>query len=558
MSTRIGVGAYWHTLRHLRPIQIYGRLWFRLARPKADLSPAPVRRHFAGTWQRPARRAPRLVGPGEFVLLGEQGALDDVGWDGPQREKLWRYNQHYFDDLNCQFAEAREGWHRVLLEDWVKSNPPGVGTGWEPYPTSLRIVNWIKWTLAGNPLPEGCVRSLAVQTRWLRNRLEWHLLGNHLFANAKALVYSGLFFDGEEARRWLGVGLQLVEKQLSQQVLPDGGNFERSTMYHAVLLEDMLDLINCVVAFPGCLSEQHLHQWRRTAVRQLLWLRGMTHPDGEISLFNDAAFNVAPSPAELDVYARRLLPSAEDVGFHHPFAVSDGTEKLRMIHWADSGYVRLEGPNALAILDVAQVGPDYLPGHAHADTLSFELSVFGHRVIVNGGTSRYGSGADRLRERQTASHSTVEVNGESSSEVWAGFRVARRAYPFDLKIEQAPKMISVACSHDGYMRLHGKPVHRRKWRLGECDLEVIDTVQGRHERAVARYILHPSIRIEANSSQAIQLLLPGGRRIAIDVQIGRGRLQEASFAPEFGKVLPTRCLAVDLNEGVASVRICWS
>ena len=29
----------------------------------------------------------------------------------------------------------------------------------------------------------------------------------------------------------------------------------------------------------------------------------------------------------------------------------------------------------VAIIDVAKIGPDYLPGHGHADTLSFELSI---------------------------------------------------------------------------------------------------------------------------------------------------------------------------------------
>jgi hypothetical protein len=51
-----------------------------------------------------------------------------------------------------------------------------------------------------------CVHSLAVQARHLSRRLEYHLLGNHLFANAKALVFAGLFFQGDEADAWLADG----------------------------------------------------------------------------------------------------------------------------------------------------------------------------------------------------------------------------------------------------------------------------------------------------------------------------------------------------------------
>lgn len=105
----------------------------------------------------------------------------------------------------------------------------------------------------------------------------------------------------------------------------------------------------------------------------------MCHPDGEISLFNDAAFDIAPSVAELDGYARRVLVDVAPI-------VSSPLVQL----W-ESGYVRLARGTAVALLDVAPVGPDYLPGHAHADTLSFELSVGTQRVLVNSATPCYGS-----------------------------------------------------------------------------------------------------------------------------------------------------------------------
>ena len=85
--------------------------------------------------------------------------------------------------------------------------------------------------------------NLSLQARWLSNRLEWHLLGNHLFVNAKALIFAGLFFQNE-ANQWLNKGLKILKKQVSEQILGDGGQFELSTMYHALALEDLLDLVN--------------------------------------------------------------------------------------------------------------------------------------------------------------------------------------------------------------------------------------------------------------------------------------------------------------------------
>ena len=101
-------------------------------------------------------------------------------------EKLWRYNQHYFDDLNATGASARRDLQIDLMLDWAANNRPGRTIGWDPYPTSLRIVNWVKWVLSDNAMPDECLESLAVQARWLNKRIEWHILGNHLFANAKA------------------------------------------------------------------------------------------------------------------------------------------------------------------------------------------------------------------------------------------------------------------------------------------------------------------------------------------------------------------------------------
>src|SRR5690606_25718690 len=169
---------------------------------------------------------PSMTGPGRFLLLNELHDLGETGWDDPGIERLWRYNLHYFDDLNAEGAPDRAGWHRDLILRWIGDNPPGRGSGWEPYPLSLRMVNWIKWHLAGNELPPAALHSLAVQARWLMRRLEFHLLGNHLFANAKALVFAGCFFRGDEADAWLARGLAILRREVPEQILADGGQFE--------------------------------------------------------------------------------------------------------------------------------------------------------------------------------------------------------------------------------------------------------------------------------------------------------------------------------------------
>jgi len=545
----MSVARYWHTLRHLRPVQFYGRLWFRLARPRPDLRPAPPRRALAGGWVLPARREASLAGAERFRLLNEVHDLADCGWDGPGPEKLWRYNQHYFDDLNAQDADARQDWHRALLSRWARDNPPARGVGWEPYPTSLRIVNWVKWALAGHTLPPEYLESLAVQSRWLARRLEIHLLGNHLFANAKALVFAGLFFQGPEAQAWLERGMGILAREVPEQILPDGGHFERSTLYHALALEDMLDLCNLAAVFAPALPPRwraEIEGWRGRVVAMRAWLLAMCHPDGDISLFNDAALGIAPTPAE-------LLRYAEALGFAPALPVAAGAT-----HLADSGYVRLALGPAVALLDVAPVGPDYLPGHAHADTLSFELSAFGQRVLVNAGTSCYGLGPERQRQRGTAAHNTVLVDGQDSSEVWAGFRVARRARPVGLALEAGPDSLAVRCGHDGYRRLPGQPEHWREWRLEAGSLLVEDRVSGAFGDAQARFHLHPAVAAEVlEPGAAGRLRLADGHCLDWRAERGTVSVEASTYHPRFGVAEPSQCLVLRLQDAESRIRFTW-
>lgn len=477
-----GLILYWHTLRHLKFLQIVARIHFRLMRPLPRVVEAELR-HLSKKWISPIAKPAKLQAPTTFALLNKVRDLNEIGWDNPVIDKLWRYNLHYFDDLVADHATARSDWHVDLIHRWIAENPPAKGTGWEPYPTSLRIVNWIKWVLAGNAMSEHALQSLATQTDWLTRRLEYHLLGNHLFANAKALLFAGLFFKGDQADRWFAIGTRILRKQLAEQILPDGGHFELSPMYHAIMLEDVLDILNVFQTYRPAEVAAISPIPESVITKMRTWLATMTHPDGEIAFFNDASFGIAPTHRELEGYAERL-------GFPALHPSRDG-----LIHLPDSGYIRVQQGPLVAFLDVAAIGPDYLPGHAHADTLSFELSLFGNRVLVNSGTSEYGVSPERLRQRGTGAHNTVLIDGENSSEIWSGFRVARRARPQSLHIHTTDQTFKISCAHDGYMRLKGEITHTRLWVFQPDRLTVLDTFKGRPNSAEMRLYVSPNISL---------------------------------------------------------------
>lgn len=493
----------------------------------------------------PAQRAPSLVGPSSFRLLGETHDLQTIGWDDPALALLWRYNLHYFDDLNARAADARSPWHRKLIARWCAENAPCRGTAYAPYPTSLRIVNWVKCFVGGriDAAPEW-LDSLALQARWLVPRLERHLLGNHLFANAKALVHVGLFFDGAEADGWLAKGLAILRRELPEQILADGGHFERSPMYHALALEDLLDLLNIIATLAPPMSSARtlLPTLGERASAMLRWLHCLRHPGGALARFNDCAEGIAPPVAEIERVANALGILAQ------PLPATDA-----LIELEPSGYVRAQRGLATALLDVAPVGPDYLPGHAHADTLSFELSLRARELIVNRGTSVYGTGPRRLLERGTAAHSTVQIGTHDSSEVWSGFRVGRRARPGAVAIEGE----TLSASHDGYTHLPGRPRHFRRWRFAADQLRVEDWLKpNATEPAIARFHLAPGLRLERTADASVWRVADGDALLATaEIEVGAGTSEAWQHATGFGELVPAETLAVRLRDGRSAV--CW-
>jgi len=542
------ISRYFHTIRYLKPKQIYRRIWFNLIKPSIDESPAPKLRVLENEFCLPVQKKASLLDKNTFHFLDKSESLSKVGWNGNNNNisKLWRYNQHYFDDLNAIGSSQRKIWHDQLLKSWVNENKVGKGVGWEPYPTSLRIVNWVKWNFSQNILSNTCIQSLIFQARWLSKRIEWHILGNHLFSNAKALVYAGLFFSSKECEIWLKKGLKIIKDELNEQVLDDGGNFERSPMYHAIFLEDILDLINISRVYPKAIQEQQVDEWIKIANSMLGWLDTMIHPDGEISLFNDAAKGIAPNLDELKRYAQRLGVDYSSIRFN------------KVTHLQDSGYIRLTSNDAVILLDVALIGPDYLPAHAHADTLSFEFSLFKQRLLVNGGTSEYKISPIRNYERSTKAHNTVAVNNKNSSEVWSQFRVARRAYPFDLKIEELENLVNISCAHDGYKRLTGKPIHRRNWQFFESSLVIKDHVEGSFKNAYAYFHFHPSVTIVKNQDSDLKIEMPNGQQVILQIKTGDPLIEKSYYSSEFGKRIKTQCLKVALDKKDGScVQILW-
>ena len=308
-------------------------------------------------------------------------------------------------------------------------------------------------------------------------------------------------------------------------------------MYHGIILMDVLDLIQLGQLYRRADIARRLPRLRDTAGVMASWLGGLLHPDGQIPFFNDAALGITPPPRAILEYAGRMGAATQ--------RLMEGSIQ----HFDVSGYVAVHARQQVALLDVAPVGPDYQPGHSHADTLSFEWSLFGQRVLVNSGTSEYGLSPERLRQRGTAAHNTVVVNGMDSSEVWSGFRVARRARPFDVNLGRAGECAIVRASHDGYRRLPRRVTHSREWRVLPGELHVKDQLAGRFRSAVAYFHLHPDVSI-ASGPHGFELTLRNGRRCTVAIRGGSAAIEPSTWHPEFGLSVPNKRLAVTFDQPV--------
>jgi uncharacterized heparinase superfamily protein len=512
---------YYHTARHLRRVQICHRLRTKL-RGKlfaTPLAPPPEETSYQLadiTPQTkmllarldPAQAISRADGQvmGKFSYVGENVAgWQNVNWQAPEQTRLWRFFLHGSDwafDLGVAYSKTRNKEYfsrfRNLVNGWIESNRQMRGDAWHPYTTSLRIVNWILASALFAPeldkdptFRRRLLGSAHFQTSYLSQNLEYDLLANHFLKNIKALFIAGKFFCDAEAIRWRAKAIHLLAGEMEEQILPDGCHFERSPTYHCIVLQDVLD---CLL-FADTDEAKLQKQLREKAALMVSFLESILFDDGLYPLFNDSAINLGETPAETLAYAKAMLAKRDAPKGSH--ALETVTKTLHLIWHRQSGYTAVKTPAMKLVVDTGSLGPDYQLGHAHCDLFSFELSIEGHRLVVNSGTPTYQEGKLRAACRSTRAHNTVIIDGQEQAEIWKSFRVARRPMPRDVKVEERDGLVSVEGWHDGYRRLPGHPVHKRSLFLIDGDmLIVLDEILGAGSHSAESFLhLHPSVDI---------------------------------------------------------------
>lgn len=555
------LGLYWHTVRHLRPGQL---VYWPLRRLQRRLPPIPSRQARTASPDRLSRigacveawgpgdassrvgRAREIV-RGRLTLLNRSQAVDAIDWRRREGSHLWSYNLHYFDfaldlawawKLTGDAAFVRQ--FETLTTSWMDAMERPGGDGWDPYVISVRGVNWVYAialleSVLGASLLERLWESLGAQMAVLNQRVEYDLGANHLARNRRAQAVLGFAMAGPLAARTFAAGVGGLWGALEEQVLPDGGHFERSPMYHAIVLGDCLEVHDLCRA-AGIAVPTRV----RSVLGAMVHAMGiLTRPNGDVHFFNDSSNGVALPLEHLRKLAMRSVGGA--------ITPSEGSFALPLTGYY--GYADSRCAERI-LVDCGEPGPSHQPGHVHCDLLSYELDLGGRRVIVNSGTSGYAGDPLREYQRSTRAHNTVTIDGKEQSEVWGVFRVARRA-----------QVVSAASSgHDGswafrgeYRPFHANGSHHRSiTRLAPCRWRVEDRVTGAAGSILRSYIhFHPDFEV-VSSGGLITATATGGTTLTV-TPFGVDAVSVTSgwFSPEFGMSVAACVveLAVHENDG---------
>ena len=511
---------YYYTLRHLKIRQILHQIQHKIRpypiRDKRFSKGSPIHKTGFTLELTPyTKKTDSYLGEKNFTFLNL--SADFIGWEDKRQGALWLYNLNYMDFLlqkNITFEDVSY-WINLFINTLPKNR-----SGMEPYPISLRGINWIKCISHYRELI-----SVKEQQKWdsalyyqyisLYSNLEYHLLGNHLLENAYSLLWGGLYFRED---KFYQKAVWLLTKELTEQILPDGAHYELSPMYHEILLDRLLDCINALkynYRFEG--QENVISFLEEKARLMLSWLHAIIYKDGTIPLLNDSAYGIAPSARDVFAYAKRL-------------GIQWSTHKLK-----ESGYRKFVSDTFEIVMDIGNIGPDYIPGHAHADTFNYELRIDGKPFIIDSGISTYDKNTRRQYERETQAHNTVHMEGKSSSNVWGGFRVAQRARITSLKEDHN----NITARHDGFKQFGIE--HQRIFDMSKNEIMICDSLQPiSDKKGFNTIILHPDIKILSTNPDTIRTNLAtlsffGANEIWIE---------DCEVAFEYNKLIPTKKICI--------------
>jgi uncharacterized heparinase superfamily protein len=451
---------------------------------------------------------------GRYTYLGRRVEFGEtVDWDHDKLDEfplLWRLKLQAFEHLEWLVlgydspASAPESGGAVgrQIASWAAASPIGepgyLRRSWIPHAVSLRILNWSRYAAwcrgsdAATP-PERLFRELYRNALFLSNHVEHEVGGNHLIENAIALITAGVVFRDHDTG-WVREGVRILRRAGRRQFLADGGHFERSPMYHAMVLRRYLTACDLLA------DDEAVSGLAETAGAALGFLAAVAGPGDEMPLLNDAVRGEQPSARACLAYGRACGVEPR----RRPLDAPGG-----------SGYLKLSAGDDTMLVDVGDVGPPHLPAHSHNDQLSVLCWVGDQALLTDTGVYDYGNNPRRRYARSVRAHNTAQYEDVEPVPIGGRYLMGRRAETTGERPDD--RTVRARCER----RASAGPgyTHRRTVTATAEGWTVTDRVTAQREGTVTvRYHFHPStavtddggaVRVQSDGSELATLEFSG-------------------------------------------------
>ncbi|MDF2771509.1 MAG: putative Heparinase family protein [Geminicoccaceae bacterium] len=512
---------------------------------------------------------------------------------------VWELNRHqYFGTLGR--AYWRTGDERYAetfarhVDSWMTENPTKRGVNWaSSLELAFRAISWC-WALhffrhsatLTAPLYARMLASVDAHARHIARYLSTYFSPNtHLTGEALGLFYIGTVFpELRLASRWRDQGARILVEQLGAHVRADGVYFEQTTYYHRYTADFYTHFL-LLASVEGISVRERVVPGLEALLDCLMY---MTRPDGRTPLIGDddggrlmGLDERAPNDFRSTLstgavmlgradYAHVAGPLAEEtLWLVGPDAV-ERWEKLGSREpdaasraFPDGGYFVLRDDwtrdAQFALIDCGPHGMMNC-GHAHADALSVEIAADGRPWIVDPGTYTYTtSPADRDHFRHAGAHSTVTVDGASSSETAGAFSWTTTARSSMTAWQAHPQFTYFSGWHDGFARLWAGAVHRRDVLHLPGKYWIIRdrvTAPGHHD-VRHHFQFAPDLRVDVVDATAVvasSTMPPGHLQLRALADAGHFELRDGWVSSGYGVRSPASSVAFAVAaEGASDV-----
>jgi uncharacterized heparinase superfamily protein len=454
----------------------------------------------------------------------------------------------WLDDLAAAGDAAARQRAQDWVFDWIARDGRGKGPGWTPDLTGRRLIRWINHALmllSGREAADSAAffAALTRQTVYLSHRWRAAAPGLPRFEALTGLISAGLALTGMETLT--GPALAALARECGSEVDAEGGIPTRNP-------EDLLEVLTLLTWAAQALAEAG-----RTPPPDLSaaigriapTLRALRHADGGLARFHGGG---------------RGLEGRLD----HALALS-GVKPMAATGLA-MGFARLAAGRTTVIIDAKSPPEGRASAAAHASTLAFEMTSGRRPVIVSCGSGAPFGPEWRRAGRATASHSTLSVDGYSSSRLGQGERLTDRAPVIPARLTGGNDGQAVLIGHGGWAQTHGL-THMRGLELapdgralmGQDTLGAFTAAERRRLDAVlsatrlqgvpfaVRFHLHPEVDAELDmGGAAVSLVLRSGE-IWVFRHDGAAQLSlEPSVYLEKGRLKPRATKQIVLSARV--------